>query len=105
MAGRESSHEVHASTGNNENKPAKSVLTHSLNCLNTNARSLENKIDELEGLVHMEKVDLIGVTETWETDASVLRIEGYIFHSRARTHRRGGGLAYISEMDYTLVPW
>ncbi len=36
-AGRESSCEVHASTVNNENKPVKSVLTHSLNCLYTNA--------------------------------------------------------------------
>ncbi len=42
----------------------------------------------------MERVDLIGVTETWETDASVLRIEGYTVHSRTGTDRRGGGLIY-----------
>ncbi len=53
----------------------------------------------------MEMVDLIGVTETWETDARVLRIEGYTFHSWARTDRRGVGLAYILGRAYTLVPW
>lgn len=46
----------------------------------------------------MERVDVIGVTETWKTDASVLRLESYALHSTVRTDRRGEGVGlYIRD--------
>ncbi len=86
-------------------KTMKLVLKHSLNYLYTNVQSLVNKIDELEGILQMERVDLIFITETWETDASDLRLEGYTLHSRVRADRRGGGLDYISGMTNSLMLW
>ncbi|XP_053869944.1 small integral membrane protein 24 isoform X2 [Malaclemys terrapin pileata] len=38
---------------------------HTLGCLYTNARSLGNKMEELELLVQELKPDIVGITETW----------------------------------------
>ncbi len=65
---------MHASKGNDETTIRKSVFRHSLNCLYTNARSLVNKIYELEEVVQMERIDLIVITETWGTDTTVLHL-------------------------------
>ncbi|XP_053876823.1 uncharacterized protein LOC128833018 isoform X2 [Malaclemys terrapin pileata] len=38
---------------------------HTLGCLYTNARSLGNKMEELELLVRELQPDIVGITETW----------------------------------------
>ena len=52
----------------------------SLTCFYFNARSIMNKIDELELYLTQEKPDIVGITETWtyeEVQGSEICIEGY----------------------------
>src|SRR5580698_878275 len=66
-------------------------------CLYFNARSLVNKIKELELLVKSENADIIGVTETWlNTNIldSEMSMEGYsLLRKDMSDNRRGGGVA------------
>ncbi len=94
--------------------------THKLKCFYTNARSLNNKIEELRLIADDCKPDIIGITETWAHSESHINIEGYhppLRHDRT-DGRRGGGVAlYISrllkfnpcqelnEIDYTDATW
>ncbi|KAK4810736.1 hypothetical protein QYF61_007710 [Mycteria americana] len=41
-------------------------MTAQLKCLYTNARSMGNKQEELEAIVHQENYDMVAITETWE---------------------------------------
>uniref|UniRef100_K7EWV1 Endonuclease/exonuclease/phosphatase domain-containing protein n=1 Tax=Pelodiscus sinensis TaxID=13735 RepID=K7EWV1_PELSI len=71
-----------------------------LRCLYTNARSLGNKMEELELLVQEVKPDIIGITETWwntRHDWST-GIEGYVLFRKDRNKGKGGGVAlYIKD--------
>ena len=61
----------------------------------TNARSLSNKIDDLELVIDSNKVEVAVVTETWFNDASIYisNIPKYTTLSKSRTKKRGGGVA------------
>ncbi|KAK4817255.1 hypothetical protein QYF61_005468 [Mycteria americana] len=43
--------------------------TAQLKCLYTNARSMGNKQEELEAIVHQETYDMVAITETWWDDS------------------------------------
>lgn len=52
----------------------------SLTCFYFNARSIMNKMDELELYITQEKPDIVGITETWtyeEVQDSEICMEGY----------------------------
>ncbi|XP_053897559.1 uncharacterized protein LOC128844145 [Malaclemys terrapin pileata] len=71
-----------------------------LKCLYTNARSLNNKMGELECLVMKEDIDIIGITETWWTEDNQWDtiILGYKIYRKDRTGRAGEGMAlYVKE--------
>ena len=55
----------------------------------TNARSLNNKIEEFELVLLSNKVDITFVTETWFTEASVQQadITGFTTFSKIRPDR------------------
>ena len=57
-----------------------------LKCLYTNARSLSNKQDELETVMHLESYDLVAITETWWDDSHNWNttINGYWLFRRDR---------------------
>ena len=65
----------------------------------TNARSLNNKIEEFELVLLSNKVDIAVVTETWFTEASVQQadITGFTTFSKIRPDRRGGGVAVFAK--------
>ena len=67
--------------------------------LNSNTRSIMNKIDEITNLIDVNHVDIACVTETWLSDEvppCVTGIDGYTCERRDRVDRRGGGvLIYI----------
>ncbi|KAK4806238.1 LOW QUALITY PROTEIN: hypothetical protein QYF61_013382 [Mycteria americana] len=74
--------------------------TAQLKCLYTNARSMGNKQEELEAIVHQENYDMVAITETWWGDSHnwSAAMDGYKLFRRDRRGRRGGGVAlYIRE--------
>jgi len=71
-----------------------------LSCYYANARSLGNKMEELELIAEMEKPHIIGITESWgktEVADSEISLEGYTMYRTDREDgRKGGGvLLYI----------
>lgn len=68
----------------------------------TNARSLVNKIEKMELLLHERDVDFMGITETWFNSSHdwLANIQGYSLYHRDREGRRGEWCVYISEMIY-----
>ncbi|KAK4823963.1 hypothetical protein QYF61_008349 [Mycteria americana] len=74
--------------------------TAQLKCLYTNARSMGNKQEELEAIVHQENYDMVAITETWWDDSHnwSAAMDGYKLFRRNRRGRRGGGVAlYVRE--------
>lgn len=51
----------------NRHKRNRNTETH-IKCMYTNARSLTNKIGELELIMLKENYDIVGITETWLDD-------------------------------------
>ncbi|KAK4825020.1 hypothetical protein QYF61_023024 [Mycteria americana] len=75
-------------------------MTAQLKCLYTNARSMGNKQEELEAIVHQENYDMVAITETWWGDSHnwSAAMDGYKLFRRDRQGRRGGGVAlYVRE--------
>ncbi|KAK4831611.1 hypothetical protein QYF61_018371 [Mycteria americana] len=74
--------------------------TAQLKCLYTNARSMGNKQEELEAIVHQENYDMVAIMETWWDDSHnwSAAMDGYKLFRRDRRGRRGGGVAvYVRE--------
>ncbi|KAK4814759.1 hypothetical protein QYF61_026736 [Mycteria americana] len=61
----------------------------------TNARSIGNKQEELEAIVHQENYDMVAIMETWWDDSHNWSavMDGYKLFRRDRQGRRGGGVA------------
>ncbi|KAK4829638.1 hypothetical protein QYF61_005849 [Mycteria americana] len=57
-----------------------------LKCLYTNARSMGNKQEELEAIVHQENYDMVAITETWWDDSHnwSAAMDGYKLFRRDR---------------------
>lgn len=71
-----------------------------LKILYCNARSVRNKMDELKGIVAMEDIDIIGITESWayKDDSLLLELNGFSMFRQDRLERKGGGvLIYIRD--------
>ncbi|KAK4811271.1 hypothetical protein QYF61_023323 [Mycteria americana] len=96
--------EVHAAAGAKREMPVKHLKAHKgcssmketwtaaqLKCLYTNARSMGNKQEELEAIVHQENYDMVAITETWWDDSHnwSAAMDGYKLFRRDRRGRRG----------------
>ncbi|KAK4816845.1 hypothetical protein QYF61_023967 [Mycteria americana] len=80
-------------------------MTAQLQCLYTNARSMGNKQEELETIVHQENYDMVAITETWWDDSHNWSavMDGYKLFRRDRRGRTGGGVAlYVRECPDSL---
>lgn len=81
----------------------------SLKCLYFNARSIMNKIDELELYLTQEKPDLLGITETWtyeDVQDSEICVEGYTLLRKDRAigdKIRGGGVAIYIKNEISVT--
>ena len=76
-----------------------------LECIDTNARSMGNKQEELEAIVQQAGYDLVVITETWwdhSHDWSAA-MPGYKLFRRDRQHRRGGGVALSIRESFDVV--
>ena len=74
-----------------------------------NARSIVNKVDELEIYINEEDLDIVGVTETWLTEeilTSEFSFEGYTLLRKDRkdlVKTRGGGVAIYVKNDINVI--
>ena len=72
-----------------------------LKCINTNAQSLQYKMDELKQVIKDNDVKIVAVTESWgqEWKEATLEIDGFVMYKKHRTDgRRGGGcVLYVSQ--------
>ena len=75
-----------------------------------NARSMRNKDGVLSALVVSQRIDLLGITETWltarETSADLAEVTppGFSFFQIARVKRRGGGVGLFVSSAYQFTP-
>lgn len=82
------------------------INSRQLNCMYTNTRSIMNmnKLDEIQLILNENKIDILGISESWThdniEDAEVM-IPGYLLFRRDRVFgvkKRGGGvLLYIKD--------
>lgn len=81
-----------------------------ISCVYFNARSIGNKIDELELLIETEHPDIIGISESWlncDISEKELNFEGYSFFRADRedpvkTRGGGAGLYVKNNLNPTL---
>lgn len=94
-------------TGNNYG--SKTKITTSIKCLLLNARSIMNKLEELELFASEEKFDILAITETWLTENIVnseVSLEGYTMLRRDRKDPnkiRGGGVALYVKNEISML--
>ncbi|KAK4830361.1 hypothetical protein QYF61_010138 [Mycteria americana] len=79
--------------------------TAQLKCLYTNARSMGNKQEELEAIVHQENYDMVAITETWWDDSHnwSAAMDGYKLFRRDRRGSRGEvarGVSRTATLDF-----
>ena len=82
------------------------VNNNKLNCFYANARSVVNKLEELELYVHEEKPHIIGITETWgntKIENSEISFDGYQTFRKDRKDRIGGGVLLYIRNDIKAV--
>ena len=78
-----------------------SSIKSKLRCLNTNAQSLQFKMDELKQVIKEKNVQILTITESWGQPwkEATLDIEGFTMYRKDRVDgRKGGGcIIYISK--------
>ena len=65
-----------------------------------NARSANNKFDELSTVILEYDVGVSAITETWfkhDLPASLISIPGYVVFHKSRIHRKEGGVALYAK--------
>lgn len=94
---------------NNANNKLINKRKDSLTCFYFNARSIMNKIDELELYLTQEKPDIVGITETWtyeDVQDSEICMEGYTLLRKDRVigdKIRGGGVALYIKNEFSVT--
>ena len=78
------------------------VVETNLKCIYFNARSIVNKLDELQLYIDKETADIIGITETWlneEISDVELNINDYTIFRHDRLNKTGGGVILLIKKD------
>lgn len=79
------------------------------NILLINARSIMNKIDELQCIISNEtNLNFICLTETWlkpEIPDFAINIDGYICYRSDRNDRKGGGVCMYVKENFVVRQW
>ena len=71
-----------------------------------NARSIRNKIEELRGIIAMEELDIIGITESWANAddlSDLFEISGYNLFRCDRLNKKGGGVLLYVRSDLNCI--
>ena len=78
-----------------------------ITCILLNARSIINKIEELEALVYEKHPDMIFITESWAKEKHAMgeiSLQGYDCHRNDRiTTERGGGCIIFAKSELKTV--
>ena len=96
---------------NSNNNSDSKIKNNDIKCIYFNARSIVNKLSELELLIREENVDIIGISETWllkDISDNEISFNGYSIFRCDRNDlvkKRGGGvLMYIrNELNPCLI--
>ena len=73
-------------------------VANELKCVYFNARSIVNKIDELQLLIEAEHPDVIGISETWLKDNILnneLIVNDYNIYKHDKLNKIGGGVLLL----------
>ena len=76
--------------------------------INTNVRSLPNKIDDLNTVINSNHIDVAVTTESWLNDDipdQAVSINGYTLFRKDRKGRTGGGVACFVKSSLTVHHW
>jgi len=90
-------------------KAKEELITKPLNIIYFNARSIRNKMDELNILINQVKPDIVGIVETWLSEDnfdSEIEIENFNFIRKDRqreTKSIGGGVIMYYKKDISVV--
>ncbi|XP_051789513.1 uncharacterized protein LOC127529574 [Erpetoichthys calabaricus] len=93
---------MHSNVNSKQTFKCRRSNTLKIACLN--ARSIKNKVSELELYVAEHNYDIIAITETWlnNKDGDECNIEGYTFFRKDRQNRKGGGVAVYAKQDLNV---
>ncbi|KAK4830530.1 hypothetical protein QYF61_011509 [Mycteria americana] len=77
-------------------------MTAQLKCLYTNARSMGNKQEELEAIVHQENYDMVAITEMWWDDLHnwSVAMDGYKLFRRDRIRGKANKADIVAGVCY-----
>ena len=81
-------------------------LNNDLKCMYFNARSITNKVDELQLCINDENPDVIRITETWlheEIVDSELNAFDYTIYRHDRNNKQGGGAALLIKKSINSI--
>ncbi|XP_051783709.1 uncharacterized protein LOC127527823 [Erpetoichthys calabaricus] len=94
---------MHSNVNSKQTFKCRRSNTLKIACLN--ARSIKNKVSELELYVAEHNYDIIAITETWlnNKDGDECNIEGYTFFRKDRQNRKGGGVAVYAKQDLNVI--
>jgi hypothetical protein len=99
---------VNIKNGANSSQNAK-LDSKILSCMYFNARSIMNKLDEVELAIRDENLDIVMITETWLLDSiltSEINIDGYTVFRKDRNDvnkTRGGGVIVYVKNEYNVL--
>jgi len=75
-----------------------------LKCVLINARSLNNKLKDLDCMLNVSKPDILCVTETWfsesSTNNSIHNSRYSLFRKDRHENREGGGVCIFTNNEY-----
>ena len=103
----EESKPIEIKTNSSKSQQSSQKKLKSLTCKLINARSLVNKLVDLDTVIEFEDPDIIGITESWTTkdvaDRELCK-NGYNMYRRDRINKRGGGvIVYTKEYLHTEI--
>ena len=70
-----------------------------------NCRSLYQNFYSIENYLHSfdKKPDFIILTETWQKNDEIFKLDGYNFNGRERKRKKGGGIGVFSKTNIKVV--
>ena len=87
-------------------KTISKYVVNELKCVYFNARSIVNKIDELQLLLEAEHPDVIGISETWLKETILdneLNVNDYNIYRHDRVNKIGGGVLLLVQKSIKTI--
>ena len=79
-----------------------SILAYSIHSYNWNAHSVCNKRPEIESLLHLHDLDILGVTESLLRPGDVWELPGFMSYRADRLEGQGGGVLILVKREFRV---